>query len=122
VCSSLSANLDHIFCNPIWHRYTFLGRLLDSQAGFDLVRVESALHVEHGHGDEGAEHRPVVHLLQIKPLLEAELPGRVLAFGRHQFGVRETTRPAERHRLVQKGSPNTPMTTDNNLVTSNSTF
>lgn len=51
--------------------------------------------MEHGHGDEGAEDRPMVHLLEIKALLEAKLPGPVLALGSHQLCVREATSPAE---------------------------
>jgi hypothetical protein len=84
--------------------------------------VESALHVKHGHGDEGAEDRSVVHLLQVKTLLEAELPGRVLALGRHQLCIREATSAAERHRLVQKGRPNTPMTAGNRTYYLKSNF
>lgn len=88
----------------------FQERVLHSQAGFDLVRVESALQMEHRHGDEGSEDGPVVHLLQVKALLEAQLSGRVLTLGRHQLCVGKATCPAEGHCLVQEGCSNASVT------------
>lgn len=66
--------------------------------------------MEHCHSYEGSEDGPVVHLLQVEALLEAQLSGCVLALGRHQLCVGKSTCPAEGHCLVQQGCSNSPVT------------